>query len=88
MSPLDENLVQQCITGDTRAFNALVEKYKNAIYAVGLQYFRNTHDAEDIAQETFIRAYCKRPMNVWSELKSRKTESPTFMTQGLMAAKC
>ena len=43
--------------GDLAAFSKLVEKYKDMVYAVALKLLRNPADAEDIAQESFIKAY-------------------------------
>jgi RNA polymerase sigma factor (sigma-70 family) len=53
----DGYIIQECLNGDGTAFAFLVDKYKKSVYS--LAYFRvnNFHDAQDIAQEVFIRAY-------------------------------
>ena len=43
--------------GDLTAFSILVDRYKDMVYAVALKLLRNPYDAEDIAQESFIKAY-------------------------------
>lgn len=53
----DTEIVQAAKKGDRQAFEALVEKYKNAVYAVILPKVKNFHQAEDLAQETFVQAY-------------------------------
>ncbi len=43
--------------GDKNAFEQLVREKQNRIYAVCLNMLKNTHDAQDAAQDTFIKAY-------------------------------
>ena len=45
--------------GDRLAFNHLVEKYQQAIYNFCYQMLKNGDEAEDAAQEVFMRAYFK-----------------------------
>src|SRR6266568_7079183 len=40
-----------------RVFERLVRDHQNRIYALGLTLTGNSHDAEDVAQDTFVRAY-------------------------------
>lgn len=35
----------------------IYRKYKNNIFAIGLNYFRNATDADDVVQETFLKLY-------------------------------
>jgi RNA polymerase sigma-70 factor (ECF subfamily) len=44
-------------SGDKAEFAQLVEKYSPMIYRLGLKMLNNNQDAEDILQETFIKAY-------------------------------
>ena len=55
----DEKLVQRCLEGDRRAFEALVEKYQKIVFNVALRMTRDHADAQDIAQSAFIKAYEK-----------------------------
>jgi RNA polymerase sigma-70 factor, ECF subfamily len=43
--------------GTDRVFERLVLDHQDRIYALGLALTGNRHDAEDVAQDTFIRAY-------------------------------
>jgi RNA polymerase sigma-70 factor, ECF subfamily len=55
--PFDEKLVRQAQAGDCRAFNALDCKYRARIMRLTLRYARNQADAEDLVQDTFLKAY-------------------------------
>jgi RNA polymerase sigma-70 factor (ECF subfamily) len=56
-NPGEEELVRQAQAGDYRAFNALVCKYRARIMQLTLRYARNEADAEDVVQDTFLKAY-------------------------------
>jgi RNA polymerase sigma-70 factor (ECF subfamily) len=43
--------------GDQRAFAEIVRRYQRAVYRIAYGMTRNAADADDIAQETFVRAY-------------------------------
>jgi RNA polymerase sigma-70 factor (ECF subfamily) len=53
----DTALVQSAQEGDLDAFRQLFDDNKHKIYATAYKYLRNKEDAEDILQETFIKAY-------------------------------
>ena len=55
----DIQLVNACLSGDNKAFETLLNRYKNQIYSLLLRLLSSQPDAEDIAQETFIKAFCK-----------------------------
>ncbi|MEY3465666.1 MAG: RNA polymerase sigma factor RpoE [Gammaproteobacteria bacterium] len=57
----DLSLVQRAQRGDTGAFNALVVKYQHKVVKLVQRYVRNPAEAEDIAQEAFIKAYRALP---------------------------
>lgn len=61
MTPSDEDLVKQCLNGEQAAFGFLVDKYKGAVHALARKKLRNHHDAEDVAQEAFLKAYQNLP---------------------------
>jgi len=50
-------LVLKAQQGDDSSFNQLVQKYQTLVYKVALRYVKNHADAEDLTQETFIRAF-------------------------------
>lgn len=53
----DCGLVARARLGDSRAFNLLMGKYRLRVMKLSMRYTRNRADAEDVVQETFIRAY-------------------------------
>lgn len=53
----DEELVRRVQRGDKKAFDLLVLKYQNRIIQLINRYVRDPYEAQDIAQETFIKAY-------------------------------
>jgi len=56
----DTELVQRCRTGDTGAWNELVERYSRYVYAICVRGFRlSDEDAEDVFQDVFTRAFMR-----------------------------
>lgn len=55
----DNNLVRQCLSGNLKAFEALVDKYQKTIFNVAYRMTNNIEDAEDITQVVFMKAYEK-----------------------------
>ncbi len=53
----DGYLIDKCLNGEPEAFGLLVDTYKSSLYALAYARVRNLHDAEDITQEAFIKAY-------------------------------
>jgi RNA polymerase sigma-70 factor (ECF subfamily) len=53
----DADLVQQFAAGDESAFVEIVGRYRGKIFGLALNLLRNAADAEEITQDTFIRAY-------------------------------
>lgn len=53
----DSVVVKQVLQGDEAAFASLVSKYRDTIHALAYHYMGNFHDAEEITQEVFIKAY-------------------------------
>jgi RNA polymerase sigma-70 factor (ECF subfamily) len=51
-----EALIRRCQRGDRLAIEALVRRYQNYVYRLCCLVMRNEQDAEDMTQETFIRA--------------------------------
>jgi RNA polymerase sigma-70 factor (ECF subfamily) len=49
--------VRRALAGDQEAFAAIVEKYKDPVFNVAYRMLGNPTEAEDVAQETFVRAY-------------------------------
>ncbi|MBE0417405.1 MAG: RNA polymerase sigma factor [Coriobacteriia bacterium] len=55
--PDDSVLVAAAKNGDTAAFEALVRAHSGPVYAHALRFFGQTHAAEDVVQEVFIKVY-------------------------------
>jgi RNA polymerase sigma-70 factor (ECF subfamily) len=53
----DAELVRRFNSGDGAAFVEIVTRYRGKMFAIALSQLRNHADAEEIAQDTFIRAY-------------------------------
>jgi len=59
----DQELLAQIKQGNKAAFTLLVDKYLQDVVNFTLRYLDQRADAEDVAQETFTRLWCKAP--VW-----------------------
>jgi RNA polymerase sigma-70 factor (ECF subfamily) len=53
----DEQLVLATLQGDVSSFGTLVERYWRLVFALVLARIHNPAEAEDIAQESFLKAY-------------------------------
>jgi RNA polymerase sigma-70 factor, ECF subfamily len=58
---IDRQLVERARGGDKRAFDLLVQKYHRRLMRLLSRMVRNQEEVEDIAQETFIKAYRALP---------------------------
>ena len=54
-------IVAQCLAGDERAWSALLDRYKNLIYAIPLRYGAPHQDAADIFQAVCLDLYNELP---------------------------
>jgi RNA polymerase sigma-70 factor (ECF subfamily) len=68
----DRDLVVRVLEGDQEAFESIVRNYQRRVYAVTLRMTRQHQVADDITQETFVRAYTQlhrfelgRPLAPW-----------------------
>lgn len=57
MSEGEPDLLARARQGDTHAFGALVRRYQRRVYAAALHLTGNHSDADDVAQEAFVRAF-------------------------------
>ncbi|MCW8133742.1 MAG: sigma-70 family RNA polymerase sigma factor [Planctomycetota bacterium] len=57
MAWTDAELVRQTLQGDRDAFGRLVERHRRTVYALALQRGFQPAEAEDVAQEVFIKAF-------------------------------
>jgi RNA polymerase sigma-70 factor (ECF subfamily) len=56
-APDELSLVNRAREGDTGAFNDLVRRYERKIYRLAMNITQNAEDAEDVLQETFLKAF-------------------------------
>jgi RNA polymerase sigma-70 factor (ECF subfamily) len=68
----DAALVRRCLAGDPEAARELVERFQSDILAVCRRLLAHAHDAEDVAQEVFLRVFrglrgwdSQRPLRPW-----------------------
>ena len=53
----DAYYIEQVLKGEQNAFARLVDKHKHMVFTVALRIVRNREDAEEIAQDAFVKAY-------------------------------
>lgn len=57
----EDALIARARGGDTAAFRALVEMYQDRAYGLALRILRSPPDAEEVAQDAFVRAWRSLP---------------------------
>src|SRR5437879_4263434 len=57
MDGSDAERVAQALAGDRDAFRVLVERHSRSIFRLAYRMTGNEHDAEEVVQETFLKAY-------------------------------
>ncbi|MEK3889058.1 RNA polymerase sigma factor SigW [Bacillus sp. FSL K6-3431] len=68
MDAIVNERIKQVLKGDQEAFGDIVEIYKDRLFQLSYRMLGNRHEAEDIAQEAFVRAY----VNIHSFNQSKK----------------
>ncbi len=53
----EEQAISAVRAGDERAFAVLVDRYQHMVYTVCDRVLRNAHEAEEAAQDSFVKAY-------------------------------
>jgi len=53
----DRVIVAQVISGQKELFRLLVERHEQAVYGMGISFFRNAEDASDFTQEVFLKTF-------------------------------
>lgn len=70
--PNDAELIEEYLKGDERSLELLIKKYLKPVYGLAFRYAGNAADAEDIAQEAFVKAWrnikkfdCQKNFKTW-----------------------
>jgi len=79
MERSDEELLAAYLRDDEAAFSELVERHLGPVYSFVVRFVGDQHDAEDIVQETFLKA--------WKSAKSYREEASKFKTWILRIAR-
>ena len=56
-APDDRTLVERCQAGELAAYEILVGRYRQRVFALAFSMLRNEQDAIDLSQETFVKAW-------------------------------
>lgn len=55
----DNELVKRILEGQIDAYREIVDRHQARVFYMGLKFFHNRHDAEDYAQEVFLKTFEK-----------------------------
>ncbi|HEY0434592.1 MAG TPA: RNA polymerase sigma factor [Chitinophagaceae bacterium] len=55
--PSDTDIISQVLAGDHDAYALLVERYKSYVFTLTMRFTKNREDAEEVAQDIFVKAY-------------------------------
>jgi RNA polymerase sigma-70 factor, ECF subfamily len=53
----ESHMIASILAGDAQLFHELIRPYERRVYAMALSFLRNEADAEDVAQEAFLKAF-------------------------------
>jgi RNA polymerase sigma factor (sigma-70 family) len=53
----DIEIIQRVMQGDANAYAVLVDRYQSFVFTIVLRYIKSREDAEEVAQDVFIKAY-------------------------------
>ncbi|MDP4265446.1 MAG: sigma-70 family RNA polymerase sigma factor [Bacteroidota bacterium] len=53
----DNEIISKVLSGDKQAYAGLVNRYQNYVFTLALRFTKNREDAEEVAQDIFIKAY-------------------------------
>ena len=57
----DSEIISKVLNGDSQAFAGLVERYQNYVFTLTMRMIKGREDAEEVAQDIFIKAYRSLP---------------------------
>jgi RNA polymerase sigma-70 factor (ECF subfamily) len=53
----EATMIAAILAGETQVYHELIRPYERSVYMMALSYMKNEADAEDVAQEAFVRAF-------------------------------
>ena len=53
----DNEIISKVLNGDPQAYAGLVNRYQNYVFTLVLRMIRSREDAEEVAQDIFVKAY-------------------------------
>ncbi|OJW83237.1 MAG: hypothetical protein BGO69_19195 [Bacteroidetes bacterium 46-16] len=53
----DADIIQQVLKGQQAVFSILVDRYGHFVFTIALKYVNSREEAEELAQDTFVKAY-------------------------------
>ena len=56
----DSEIIEKILSGDIAEYEVIIKKYQSRIINLCFKYTKNYEDAEEVAQESFLRAYKSR----------------------------
>ncbi len=56
-NPAEDEMIARILAGDTHVYHELIRPHERSVYLIALAYMKNEADAEDVAQEAFIKAF-------------------------------
>lgn len=72
MDATEKNLVELSAGGDIEAFETLIQTHQKKVYNIALRMTKNPEDAQELAQDTFVRAFvaikkfrCEASFSTW-----------------------
>jgi RNA polymerase sigma-70 factor, ECF subfamily len=75
-------LVRRCVAGDAAAWEEIVQKYNRRIYNICYRFAGSADDAQDLAQEVFIKMY--RTLNTYDVERGAFMTWVTTITRNLL----
>jgi RNA polymerase sigma-70 factor, ECF subfamily len=58
-NPTELEMISAVLAGEIELYHDLIRPFERSVYVMALSYMKNEADAEDVAQEAFVRAFCK-----------------------------
>ena len=53
----EASMIASILAGDSEQYHELIRPYERSVYKMALSFMKNESDAEDVAQEAFLKAF-------------------------------